>query len=144
MTYYEWVTYIDEFRNKPITDDFIKKVNTYDFKLPLDAMIRLEDHILKVMFDKLSDIRDDLDNDLNKIKSPKELSILVDKIKDTIKDVSKLEKIKYYDAAFINEFKSDVEKYAGDYVETIKRHYKGITSNEYAVVINNMHLLEGV
>ena len=107
-------------------------------------MVRLEDHILKIMFDKLADIRDELNNDLNKIKSPNELTILINRIKSTINEVSKLEKIKYYDAAFINDFKSDVEKYASDYMETIKRYYKGNKSNEYAIIINNMHLLEGV
>lgn len=142
MTYYEWVSYLDELINKPITDDVIKKINTYDFKFPQDTMARLETHILRIMFDKLRNIRESLENDLNKVKSPQELQILVNKIKDTIKEVSKIQKVKYFDTALVNELKSDIEKFTGDYESVIKKHYKGISTNEYAMIINNMRLLE--
>ena len=144
MTYYEWINYIEEFKEKQITDDFIKKINTFDFDYPQDVMFRLEDHILKIIFDKLGLLRDDLEIKIETIKSPQELTLLINKIKDTIKEVTKLQKIKYFDNALVNEIKVDIEKYVEEYTKIIKRHFNGITSNEYLVVLNNMHLMEGV
>ena len=144
MTYYEWINYIEEFKEKQITDDFIKKINTFDLNYPQDVMFRLEDHILKIIFDKLGLLRDDLEIKIETIKSPQELTLLINKIKDTIKEVTKLQKIKYFDNALVNEIKVDIEKYVEEYTKIIKRHFNGITSNEYLVVLNNMHLMEEV
>ncbi len=40
MTYYEWVTYIENLTNKRINDDVINKINQYEFNYPQNVMIR--------------------------------------------------------------------------------------------------------
>lgn len=142
MTYYEWISFIDELKDKPITDDVIKKINTYNFDFPQEVMIRLENHILKVMFDKLRNVREELDSNIDNIKSPQELTILVNKIKESIRDASRIQRVKYFDTALINELKADVEKYAADYTATIKKRYNGVNSSEYTIILNNLNLME--
>ncbi len=142
MTYYEWVSYIDELKTKPITDDVIKKINTYNFDFPPEVMVRLEDHLLRVIFDKLGTIRDELDTEIDKVNSPQELTLLINKIKSTIKDVFKIQKVKSFDTALLNELKGDIERYVDDYTTTIKRRYAAVKSSDYAMILNNLNLME--
>ena len=142
MTYYECVNYIEELKEKDITDDIINKINKFELDFPIDALNRMIDHILRVIFWKLNNIDDDLSISLNNIKSSQELSLKINYIKETINDVNKMLKIKYLDQELVDYIKESLIKYKEGYINTIKSHYKGITSNDYLIVLNNLKTME--
>ncbi len=142
MTYYEWVTYIENLTNKRINDDVINKINQYEFDYPQNVMIRLTDHIINVIYKKLNNERNLLNDKLYDIKSPNELTLLINNLKSVIADTLKLLKVKYFDNSLITDIKNDIYNYSNDYIDIIKKHYNGITSNEYAIIINNLKLME--
>ncbi len=142
MTYYEWVTYIENLTNKRINDDVINKINQYEFDYPQNVMIRLTDHIINVIYKKLNNERNLLNDKLYDIKSPNELTLLINNLKSVIADTLKLLKVKYFDNSLITDIKNDIYNDSNDYIDIIKKHYNGITSNEYAIIINNLKLME--
>ena len=81
MTYYEWVNYIEGLTNKSITDEDIKKINESTFDYPVDIMVRITDHYINVILKKLNEAEDNLINNLDKIKSPHELTLQINDIK---------------------------------------------------------------
>ena len=142
MTYFEWVTYIEGLTEKTITDADIEKINKYEFDYSNDTMVRLVDHFINVIFKKLTKAEDDLTTNLNKIKSPQELTLQINDIKETVKDVNKLFKIKYFDEEILGYLKENLFNYINDYTDIIKKHYKGTTSSEYSIIINNLKFME--
>jgi hypothetical protein len=142
MTYFELVTYIEDLKDKRITDEEITKINKFDLDYNNDVMVRITDHFINVIFSKLNTIEDDLIINLNSIKTPQELTLKIDNIKESIKDVNKLLKVKYFDEELITYLKENKEKYIESYTNIITNHFKGIKSNEYAMVINNMSFME--
>ena len=142
MTYYECVNYIEELKDKDITDDIINKINKFDLDFPNDAMNRIVDHFINVIYGKLNAVDDDLLISLNNIKSPQELSLKINHIKETINDVNKLLKVKYLDQELINYIKESMSKYRENFNNTIKSHYRGVTSNDYLIVLNSLKTME--
>lgn len=142
MTYYEWVNYIEGLTNKSITDEDIKKINETTFDYPTDIMVRITDHYINVILKKLNEAEDNLINNLDKIKSPHELTLQINDIKETLKDVNKLLTIKLFDEELLNYLKENIFNYSNGYIDIIKKHYKGNTSNEYAIILNNLKFME--
>lgn len=142
MTYYEWVNYIEGLTNKSITDEDIKKINESTFDYPVDIMVRITDHYINVILKKLNEAEDNLINNLDKIKSPHELTLQINDIKETLKDVNKLLTIKLFDEELLNYLKENIFNYSNGYIDIIKKHYKGNTSNEYAIILNNLKFME--
>ncbi len=142
MTYYELVTYIEDLTNKTITDEIIHKFNNYDFDYSQDIMVRIVDHIINVIFKKLNNTEDDLINTLNNIKSPEELTLEINKIKLILKDTNKLLTIKYFNEDLKNDIQNNINEYSNVYESIIKKHYNGISTNEYNIILNNLNLME--
>ena len=142
MTYYEWVNYIEGLTNKSITDEDIKKINETTFDYPADIMVRITDHYINVILKKLNEAEDNLINNLDKIKSPHELTLQINDIKETLKDVNKLLTIKLFDEELLNYLKENIFNYSNGYIDIIKKHYKGNTSSEYAIILNNLKFME--
>lgn len=142
MTYYEWVNYIEGLTNKSITDEDIKKINETTFDYSVDIMVRITDHYINVILKKLNEAEDNLINNLDKIKSPHELTLQINDIKETLKDVNKLLTIKLFDEELLNYLKENIFNYSNGYIDIIKKHYKGNTSNEYAIILNNLKFME--
>ena len=142
MTYYEWVNYIEGLTNKSITDEDIKKINETTLDYPVDIMVRITDHYINVILKKLNEAEDNLINNLDKIKSPHELTLQINDIKETLKDVNKLLTIKLFDEELLNYLKENIFNYSNGYIDIIKKHYKGNTSNEYAIILNNLKFME--
>lgn len=142
MTYYEWVNYIEGLTNKSITDEDIKKINESTFDYPVDIMVRITDHYINVILKKLNEAEDNLINNLDKIKSPHELTLQINDIKETLKDVNKLLTIKLFDEELLNYLKENIFNYSNGYIDIIKKHYKGNTSSEYAIILNNLKFME--
>ena len=139
MTYYEWVNYIEGLTNKSITDEDINE-STFDYSV--DIMVRITDHYINVILKKLNEAEDNLINNLDKIKSPHELTLQINDIKETLKDVNKLLTIKLFDEELLNYLKENIFNYSNGYIDIIKKHYKGNTSNEYAIILNNLKFME--
>ena len=142
MTYYEWVNYIEGLTNKSITDEDIKKINESTFDYSVDIMVRITDHYINVILKKLNEAEDNLINNLDKIKSPHELTLQINDIKETLKDVNKLLTIKLFDEELLNYLKENIFNYSNGYIDIIKKHYKGNTSSEYAIILNNLKFME--
>lgn len=142
MTYYEWVNYIEGLTNKSITDEDIKKINETTFDYSVDIMVRITDHYINVILKKLNEAEDNLINNLDKIKSPHELTLQINDIKETLKDVNKLLTIKLFDEELLNYLKENIFNYSNGYIDIIKKHYKGNTSSEYAIILNNLKFME--
>lgn len=142
MTYYEWVNYIEGLTNKSITDEDIKKINESTFDYPVDIMVRITDHYINVILKKLNEAEDNLINNLGKIKSPHELTLQINDIKETLKDVNKLLTIKLFDEELLNYLKENIFNYSNGYIDIIKKHYKGNTNSEYAIILNNLKFME--
>lgn len=142
MTYYEWVNYIEGLTNKSITDEDIKKINESTLDYSADMMVRITDHYINVILKKLNEAEDNLINNLNKIKSPHELTLQINDIKETLKDVNKLLTIKLFDEELLNYLKENIFNYSNGYIDIIKKHYKGNTSSEYAIILNNLKFME--
>ena len=142
MTYYEWVNYIEGLTNKSITDEDIKKINETTLDYPVDIMVRITDHYINVILKKLNEAEDNLINNLDKIKSPHELTLQINDIKETLKDVNKLLTIKLFDEELLNYLKENIFNYSNGYIDIIKKQYKGNTSNEYAIILNNLKFME--
>ena len=142
MTYYEWVKYIEDLSDKEISDEVINKINTYEFDYSQNIMFRLKDHIVNVIFKKLANEKDNLYNQLDNITSSQELSLVVNKIKQTINDTYKLLNNKHFDDSLKEEVNKEMEAFIEDYYYILKEHFKGTTSNEYAIILNNLKLKE--
>ena len=142
MTYYEWVNYIEGLTNKSITDEDIKKINESTFDYSVDIMVRITDHYINVILKKLNEAEDNLINNLGKIKSPHELTLQINDIKETLKDVNKLLTIKLFDEELLNYLKENIFNYSNGYIDIIKKHYKGNTNSEYAIILNNLKFME--
>ena len=142
MTYYEWVNYIEGLTNKSITDEDIKKINETTFDYSVDIMVRITDHYINVILKKLNEAEDNLITNLDKIKSPHELTLQINDIKETLKDVNKLLTIKLFDEELLNYLKENIFNYSNGYIDIIKKHYKGNTSSEYAIILNNLKFME--
>ena len=142
MTYYEWVSYIEGLSTKSITDEDINKINKAEFDYSNEIMVRIVNHYIDVIFKKLNQAEDDLTTNLNKIKSAHELTLQINDIKETLKDVNKLLKVNLFDEELLNYLKESIFNYSNDYIDIIKKHYKGNTSSEYAIILNNLKFME--
>jgi hypothetical protein len=142
MTYYEWVEYIEELKDKTITNEIINKINNYNFDYSQDVMIRLTDHIIGLIFKKLDNQMDYLIDNINNIKSPHELTLQINDIKETLNDSNKLLEIKYFEDELINDLKNQIVNYSNEYIDIIKSHYNGTINNEYSVILNGLNLME--
>ena len=142
MTYYEWVSYIEGLSTKSITDEDINKINKAEFDYSNEIMVRIVNHYINVILKKLNEAEDNLINNLDKIKSPHELTLQINDIKETLKDVNKLLTIKLFDEELLNYLKENIFNYSNGYIDIIKKHYKGNTSNEYAIILNNLKFME--
>ena len=81
-------------------------------------------------------------NNVDKRIAPHELTLQINDIKETLKDVNKLLTIKLFDEELLNYLKENIFNYSNGYIDIIKKHYEGNTSNEYAIILNNLKFME--
>lgn len=139
MTYYEWISYFDSLKTKPISDEPINLINNSNIDYKGNIKIRYLNHIVQLINYRLNN---SLDNFLLKTKTivqdKNSLSIELNDLKKEIIYAKKLASTKYFDDNVKNQLLENIKKFGIEMNEAIRASYMNCNNNEILMIVNNI------
>ena len=108
MTYYEWINYFDNLKNKPISDDIINFINNSNITYQGNIRVRYLNHIVALINFRLNDALDKFiikNKALNQGKDT--IAIELSDLKKEIEIAKKLASIRHFEENTKNDCKNN-------------------------------------
>lgn len=143
MTYYELVKYIEDEKKAPRNNKVFEILNQ-DFKYEGDIKIRLSNHIVELISDRINDAVENLSSKINsKQTTISSLPIELNELKAEIQYCFNLLKLNILEP--IREKLSDsLIAFIENAELNIKRNVEEIDNSELYTIIKNLNLKEGI
>ena len=142
MTYYEWVSYIDNMHNVNITPDMIKKINDFSKDYPPEIQNRFTSHIIDLIADSFISLTDDFKSKSQRGLITKESLILeINNIKERLGVLTSIGSLSLFNESSQMQIKSYINKFATELKNMIVESLKNSNNNEILLLINNIDLI---
>lgn len=139
MTYYEWISYFDSLKKKPISDEPINLINNSNLDYKGNIKVRFLNHIVKLINFRLNN---SLDTFLIKcrtvVQDKNSLTIELNDLKKEIIFARKLASTKYFEEDTKNQLLENIKKFGEEMNTAIKSSYMNSNDNEILLLINNI------
>ena len=138
MTYYEWINYFDNLKNKPISDDIINFINNSNITYQGNIRVRYLNHIVALINYRLNDALDKFiikNKALNQDKDT--IAIELSDLKKEIEIAKKLASIRHFEENTKNELLKNIKLFGEEMNSTIKTIFSNCKNNEILILINN-------
>lgn len=139
MTYYEWITLIENTKTGPISEDLLNKINNSNIEYQGDIKVRFLNHIVDLINARLNN---SLDNFLLKYKTivqdKNNLVMEINQLKQEIIYARKLTQIKYFDETTKKNLIEGVRAFGEEMNTSIKNGLINTNDNEIRMLINNL------
>ena len=138
MTYYEWISYFDSLKKKPISDEPINLINNSNLDYKGNIKVRFLNHIVKLINYRLNN---SLDTFLMKsrtiVQDKNSLTIELNDLKREIVFAKKLASTKYFEEDTKKQLLENIKKFGEEMNTAIKTSYMNINNSEILLLINN-------
>lgn len=139
MTYYEWISYFDSLKKKPISDEPINLINNSNLDYKGNIKVRFLNHIVKLINYRLNN---SLDTFLMKsrtiVQDKNSLTIELNDLKREIVFAKKLASTKYFEEDTKKQLLENIKKFGEEMNTAIKTSYMNINNSEILLLINNI------
>ena len=141
MTYYEWVTYIDNLKYNSISDENINQINNANIAYTGDIKVRFLNHIVDVINFRLNEAVDNFLMKTNLVVQDKNNLILeISYIKNEMAIAKKLASVRHFENDTKNSLLENIKKFGDDMNEQIKSSFANLDDQEVLMIINNFDL----
>jgi len=141
MTYYEWVTYIDNLKYNSISDENINQINNANITYTGDIKVRFLNHIVDVINFRLNEAVDNFLMKTNLVVQDKNNLILeISYIKNEMAIAKKLASVRHFENDTKNSLLENIKKFGDDMNEQIKSSFANVNDQEVLMIINNFDL----
>ena len=141
MTYYEWITYLDNLKYNSVSDENINFINNSKITYTGDIKVRFLNHIVDVINYRLNEAVDNFLMKLNLVVQDQNNLILeISYIKKEMDIAKKLASIKYFEEETRKSLIENIYKFGNDMNDQIKNSFVNVNNQEISLIINNLDL----
>ncbi len=141
MTYYEWISYIENLKHNVVTDEIINQINGANITYTGDIRVRFLNHIVDVINYRLNESLDNFYIKLNTISQDRDNLLLeINYLKNEMVIAKKLASIKHFDDNTRKALLDNIYKLGADMNEQIKEGFANVNDQGILMIINNLDL----
>ena len=141
MTYYEWVTYIDNLKYNSISDENINQINNANITYTGDIKVRFLNHIVDVINFRLNEAVDNFLMKINLVvQDQNNLLLEINYLKNEMLIARKLATIKHFDEDTKKALLENIYKFGTDMNNQIKSSFTNINNQDILMIVNNLDL----
>jgi hypothetical protein len=141
MTYYEWITYIDNLKHNAVTEEMINNINNATITYTGDIKVRFLNHIVDVINYRLNEALDNFYMKLHIIAQDREnLMLEINYLKNEMVIAKKLATVKHFDDNTKKSLLDNIYKLGSDMNNQIKEAFANSSDQGVLVIINNLDL----